>query len=206
MLLLVRCLDWLLACVVVESPFSISASKLRFPSLNVLNKFESFGVSEALCLQSCARPKFSVAFDSYLVRGFSSLSCSFRIVSSRTLSEYTSTAAASFQHLRISGYFGYIKLVRFSVANNVCCNYPLGFEAVRSQTCVLQNLCGVALCSGDCGFYSILNLLIQYASLRSFLSKLVASPSVSAVQYLNVVLGSVLSTSLSISSFSNAVI
>ncbi|MFP2998079.1 hypothetical protein ACA081_00600 [Candidatus Hodgkinia cicadicola] len=58
------------------------------------------------------------------------------------------------------------------------------------------------MCSGDIGFYSVLNLFIQYLIVHKYFIKISILPNISSIQYLNSILGSTLSNNTNISSFS----
>lgn len=83
----------------------------------------------------------------------------------------------------------------------MCHNHGLTEELSRVK--LAARCCGFCLlCSGDCGVYSVLNLFLQYNNARAC-CKVVTAPGVSGVQYLNILLGSLLSSSFNVASFSS---
>lgn len=99
----------------------------------------------------------------------------------------------------VVGYYGYIKSIRQDVRGKICSNFMLGVETTRSKSVLVGN---TGVCSGDVGFYSILNLLIhQYTtSIRN--QRLSLFPNISTFQYFNSILGSTLSSNTSVVSLS----
>lgn len=84
----------------------------------------------------------------------------------------------------------------------MCHNHGLTTELDRVK--LVSRRCEFCLlCSGDCGVYSVLNLFLQNNNVKAC-CQVVAVPGVSSMQYLNIVLGSLLSSSFNTVSFSNA--
>ncbi|ATY93507.1 precorrin-3B C17-methyltransferase [Candidatus Hodgkinia cicadicola] len=171
---------------------------LKFPSVWVYNVFKLYSITELLCISSNYRLKFSFYNAEYLIRvgvgtSFSTLKgIGFKAAKRRRFNK---------SGCRVLAYYRYLKLLWTRSANIVCNNYELTTESARVRT-FLKWRTSCLLCSGDCNFYSVLSLLQQCANVTIY-SRVAMLPNVSSAQYLNVLLGSLFSSSCNIMSFSN---
>ncbi len=99
----------------------------------------------------------------------------------------------------IIGYYIYIKLIRHLLDNKICYNSLIGFELNRV---IISSSFDLMLCSGDVSLYSVLNLFINHYITIFTIYELSINTNISSIQYLNVVVGSLLSSNISILSIS----
>ncbi len=100
---------------------------------------------------------------------------------------------------QIVGYYRYIKSIRHCIRGKLCYNSVFNSESIGSRSFLLSDL---NLCSGDVGFYSISNLILHKLTSSTSLNKFSFHPNISTLQYLNVILGSTLSSTTTIVSLS----
>ncbi|XXM93372.1 MAG: hypothetical protein AAI946_00345 [Candidatus Hodgkinia cicadicola] len=172
---------------------------LKLPTTYVYSVFRCYGITEPLCLCSDCKPKYSVYSAERLVR----VSKLARFVFLKGIGfKLPALNRFAFGKKRVIAYFGCLASIWSLLANSVTYGYGLTAELARVR---LALICfePKLLCSGDCGFYSVLSLFWQCVNVANC-CEVIAIPNVSSVQYLNVVLGSVLSLSSSTVSLSSA--
>ncbi len=156
--------------------FRSFVSLLKSPSIRVYNTFGIYGFTEPKLTNRSTLPQLVISSRRMLIRfSKNSLITSYR-------------GASRFNNLSfVSGYFQYTRQIktRFNSFNGIFVNYNIGEEMNRVSN---FEHCSVMLCSGDCGYYSVLNLMVQT---NSCLFK--SYPDVSSLQWLNCIIGSVLS-------------
>ncbi|XXN13675.1 MAG: hypothetical protein AAI902_00355 [Candidatus Hodgkinia cicadicola] len=170
---------------------------LESPTLWVYNAFLLYSITESLCLRLNYKPKVCVCCADFLIR--------FCLITKLTFLKGLSLpppASALVNRQQVVAYFYYLKLIWTLLADIVCHNHGLTEELSRVKLASrCYGLC--LLCSGDCGVYSVLNLFLQYNNVKAC-CKVATVPGVSGMQYLNILLGSLLSSSFNTLSFSNA--
>ncbi|AUI38878.1 precorrin-3B C17-methyltransferase [Candidatus Hodgkinia cicadicola] len=170
---------------------------IRLPTLWAYNTFLLYSVTESLCLCLNCKPKICVHNADFLIR-FCSIT-KFAFLKGLSLPPSVSVVTNGQQ---VVAYFYYLKLIWSLLADVVCHNHGLTTELSRAK--LVSKSCELwLLCSGDCGVYSVLNLFLQYNNVKACW-RAVATPGVSGAQYLNILLGSLLSSSFNVVSFSNA--
>ncbi|AUG33783.1 precorrin-3B C17-methyltransferase [Candidatus Hodgkinia cicadicola] len=170
---------------------------VKLPTLWAYNTFLLYSVTESLCLCLNRKPKICVCNTDFLIR-FCSIT-KFAFLKALSLPPSTNAAVGGQQ---VVAYFYYLKLIWSLLADVVCHNHGLTTELSRVKL-VSRRWKFWLLCSGDCGVYSVLSLFLQYNNVKACW-RAVTTPGVSGVQYLNILLGSLLSSSFNIVSFSNA--
>lgn len=173
------------------------APYLKLPTLWAQNAFLLYSVTESLCLCLNCKPKICVCNADFLIR----FCLTTRLAFLKGLSLPPLANALAINRQQVVAYFYYLRLIWTSLADIVCHNQGLTAELSRVKlVSKCYELC--LLSSGDCGVYSVLNLFLQYNNVKACCHA-VTVPGVSSVQYLNVLLGSLLSSSSNIVSFSN---
>ncbi|AHL31073.1 MAG: Cobalamin biosynthesis protein CbiG [Candidatus Hodgkinia cicadicola] len=170
---------------------------LKLPTLWAQNTFSLYSVTESLCLRLNCKPKICACSADFLIR--------FCLITKLTFLKGLSlppSINALANRQQVVAYFYYLRLIWTLLADIVCHNHGLTTELDRVK--LVSRRCEFCLlCSGDCGVYSVLNLFLQNNNVKAC-CQVVAVPGVSSMQYLNIVLGSLLSSSFNTVSFSNA--